>query len=388
MPFSFTRQAKMRAAREFFRPHIPRFAAALSQEPELLVALHKEVQKGRINARYLKRIGAVYVALNQKQKEAFRKVVEAAEQRRKQFGIEHAVNMLAAHVESPEKFAAPPKQGIYRWLRNATLPLEIGEIGIMKLQFLLTLPVYAWSGKKMHEERARKTVPTSLHRTAFALRVFRRLEELTGLPRKKLMPEIVRHPAGSAAFYASGTHTVFVSQNPDLEHHEMLHATQVLLSPRKSDFIRYYREEEPAASYLPRRTAGHILLTHPALFASGSLPLFHSNLAQGNYKWAAFFAAMSLGNAFRYSKELIMRRAVHHYGPDGWIALHAQGKFEPLFALAILRKMEKQGYLTKQGFTQKGKKWIASIKPEIEARLRDVEEFRKHLAKQRITRLT
>ncbi len=96
--------SKLAGARAFFRPVIPRFAAALATEPTLLEAFHKAVVRKQLSVEELRKIGARYVKLSGPQRTSFVQVLAGANKVRKLRGVRAAVKLLSDNVENPRGF--------------------------------------------------------------------------------------------------------------------------------------------------------------------------------------------------------------------------------------------------------------------------------------------
>ncbi|MDP3741788.1 MAG: hypothetical protein Q8R15_00565 [Candidatus Micrarchaeota archaeon] len=269
-----------------------------------------------------------------------------------------------------------PSPNKWRFLRHATTPIELPYLTLMKAALLV--PLHA-TGKKLEEGIETQT---SLPSSALAMQVFRRLSELTTIPQDKLLPKTLTHPkVNRVPFYSPFTHELVTSgKTPQLENHEMLHATQYLLTPHPmGGFFAYRREREPTADHMKytgwegkikrmsKQVTAVSAFTAAVIAYAGSIPA------------GLLLGAVAAGHGLSHIREMIARRAIKKYGRDGWIALHAQGRFDPLFSGTILHSLERRGFITKNGLTQKGEQWIASLKPEIETRLKQIEENRREM---------
>ncbi len=90
-----------------FQKSIPRFAAALAREPELLAALHRGVQEGKVTVRTLQQIGAKFVALPPEKKAHFPKLTAVAAKVVREGGAAKAVALLAKHISDPKRVIVP-----------------------------------------------------------------------------------------------------------------------------------------------------------------------------------------------------------------------------------------------------------------------------------------
>lgn len=238
----------------------------------------------------------------------------------------------------------------------------------------------AISRTSTQEEQMESPLSDAKH---LSVRVFRRLSQLTNIPVEKLMPKAKR--VGFGAIYYPTTHEILLPVNEDdvaLSHnHEALHASQRLLiqltgTRRK---LIYARQLEPSAvggTSEPHRKGSGIAVIPAVLGNIG----WNTALLFKQYAVAGAIAGTTAASALLdYSRVLLIKRAIQKYGPDGWIALHANGPYDPLFAGAILHSLNKQGFITPRGFTAKGEKWINSMKPQIEQRLQVMEENRRKM---------
>ncbi|MFH0713436.1 MAG: hypothetical protein V1722_03160 [Candidatus Micrarchaeota archaeon] len=244
--------------------------------------------------------------------------------------------------------------------------------------------------KRVKKEAQVRSSGVSIPNDSLPMQVFHRLSELTKINRERLIPEIHEHSVDDSNFYTSDTHLVYLAKsnggfltsiaNPsaltkrkDIETHELLHATQILLNT--ATHLGYYRQYEPTAVAVAtpsRKLTGSSII--PTTMAT---PAFIGEIGSEHYGVAAVIGgSVAALNLLDHSRMLVVRKAVKKYGADGWIALHAQGPYDPLFAGAILHSLEKRGFLTQRGFTEKGKMWIKSLAPSIEAKLSQMEEKR------------
>ncbi len=99
----------VKAATEFFRPHIPRFAKALTQHPVLFTRIHRAVQQGEVTIKQLRTIGAHFVSLPPEAQRNFHNVFARAAIFSKTAGAKGAVELLLAIVEKAKQ-AQPPRQ--------------------------------------------------------------------------------------------------------------------------------------------------------------------------------------------------------------------------------------------------------------------------------------
>lgn len=87
---------ELEAARAFFRPHIPRFAAFIEQHsPDALVELHCAVREGHTNVGEMKGIGSRWVKLTKPEKEKYKYVVKLAAWRSMLHGPKWSVYTLS-----------------------------------------------------------------------------------------------------------------------------------------------------------------------------------------------------------------------------------------------------------------------------------------------------
>jgi len=237
---------------------------------------------------------------------------------------------------------------------------------------------------------------SSIRPNGFVHAVYSRLSELSGMPFDALYPRVV-HTDRRIFQYDKNRHEITLHRPRALsdsdhimsEEHEGLHGTQYLLGRLrgKSGGIGYARQHEPTVTAMssPHNLTG---LTASTSFAAAISIAAATNAEKAPLSMNLSLAIAGVHTAVDYSRILMTRRAMRKYGPDGWIALHAYGRFDPLFSGAILEMLESRGFLKHDAratpgawhdhktFTPKGEQWIASLVPSIRQKLIEVQANR------------